>query len=112
MEIKKGVILNGLSIEMTVAMRIIDEEYKKYGYCDMVITCGLDGTHMAGSLHYPGYALDIRVNTVVQRTKTVSSIRKRLKTIDKRYGVFLHNTHLHVQYKPDRYNELWCKYAN
>ena len=64
---------------------------------DLVITCGLDGTHSAGSLHYYGRAIDIRIRdlTITQQENFFYEIQREL---DLFFDVLLHKTHIHIEF--------------
>jgi len=58
--IKKGVKLAGLQPEMILAAVIADQVFTKYGVEYTVITEGTGGKHGFASLHYVGFAIDVR----------------------------------------------------
>ena len=69
---------------------------------DMVITSGNDSTHMEGSKHYTGEALDVRTKHLPATLKTALAemVRQRLGP---KYQVILEsvgtpNEHLHVEF--------------
>lgn len=64
----------------------------------LVITAGLDGIHAPGSMHYYGYALDLRTHyfTPEEQTQVFKEMRERLGA---RYYVLLEKTHMHVQWQ-------------
>ena len=108
MKVKNGAVLAGLSIEMTVAMRIVDDICKKYNQ-ESIISCGLNGVHMAGSLHYSGNALDFSIHHIPKDVLTtiLKELYISLQKISINYGICLHSTHLHVQFKPDWYSKVY-----
>jgi hypothetical protein len=63
----------------------------------LVVTSGTDGTHSAGSLHYYGYALDVRTRflTEDEKKQVVEQLRNDLQSD---YHVIEHSTHIHVEY--------------
>ena len=72
--------------------------YEDHGY-ELILTEGTGGSHMEGSLHYFGQAVDIRTRHVPDELRKVLSddIRRRL-TDD--YDVVLEATHIHLEYDP------------
>ena len=96
MQIKEGVSLVGLKIEMRTVLIEADKLWKRYGQ-ELVITCGPGGTHSPGSLHPYGYALDLRSRDFDSGTKgyVVETLRKELGDD---YDVISHGTHIHVEY--------------
>ena len=108
MKTKNGVVLAGLSIEMTVAMRVVDDIYKKHNQ-ESIISCGLNGVHMAGSLHYSGNALDFSIHHVPSDVLAtiLTELYTTLQKISVNYGIYLHSTHLHIQFKPKLYYKMY-----
>jgi hypothetical protein len=102
MKIKKGAILPGIKIEMRKALKEADKLWKSYAK-ELVITCGVDGEHSAGSLHYYGYALDFRIRYFPQNIHT-EIVYKLKKALGADYDVILHKTHIHVEYDPKKIN--------
>ena len=98
MKIKEGVILNGLKIEMRPVLIEAETIWKRAGE-ELVITGGLDGTHSAGSLHYYGFALDLR--TRYFSTDVAKTVYGALRaSLDDDFDVILHKSHIHVEYDP------------
>ena len=98
MQIKEGVILNGLRIEMRPVL-IAAEKIWKEAREELVVTGGLDGTHSAGSLHYYGLALDFRTRYFSDETAK-EVFGKLRKEVGPDYDVILHKSHMHVEYDP------------
>ena len=96
MKLKKGVILHGLKIEMRIVL-IAAEEIWKYRGQELVVTCGLEGTHSARSLHYYGYALDLRTRDFSPGMVDLVAEKLRGRLPDG-YDVVVHKTHIHVEY--------------
>jgi len=63
---------------------------------DIVITSGTDGTHMHGSKHYTGDALDFRLNG----TRTAEFEAKLAARLGKAYQVIAEPSHTHVEFDP------------
>lgn len=98
-QVKDGVLLHGLSEEIWQAAQKADEVYKRFGADGIVITSGRDGTHMRGSKHYVGQALDVRTWTVPEDKHglLVASLKDGLGPD---YDVVLEKTHIHMEYDP------------
>ena len=98
MKIKSGVHMPGLQIEMRQALIIADAVWRHHGQ-ELVVTAALDGAHSAGSLHYYGYALDLRTRYFgKEQAKVVASgLREGLGSD---YDVVFHQSHIHVEYDP------------
>ncbi len=101
MELKEGVNMSGLRIEMLTAIVEAEKIWKEHGRDEgITITAGLDGTHMVGSLHYSGLALDLRTRYFKEDEK--EEVYLELKSILDAQGfdVIKHSTHIHVEYDP------------
>ena len=75
MQLKQSAQIRGMRPEMAIALVVIESAFAKQGE-HLVITSGTDGTHMPGSCHYKGLAVDIRLpsnpenaSVLVQRLK-------------------------------------------
>ena len=101
MKIKKGAILAGLNILMRPVLIHGEDIWKALGK-EFVITCGLDSTHSAGSLHYYGLAVDIRAKYWNDDGK--HEVANELRAVlGVSYNVVVHegkNGHIHVEYDP------------
>ena len=98
MEIKKGVQLAGLQIEMRPVLMSADVIWRDLGRAEGVtVTCTTDGVHSAGSLHPYGYAVDLRTNYFDPQQVRQAGARLR-NTLPHGYDVILHSTHIHVEY--------------
>lgn len=99
MQLKEGVQLAGLDIRMrpvlVVADRIWKEHYRPEG---VTITSGLDGCHSPGSLHYYGFALDLRTRYFdsEELESVYNSLRRDLDF--RKFDVIRCATHIHVEY--------------
>ncbi len=100
MRIKKGASIAGLKIEMRKVLIAADKVYKEAGK-ELVITSGLEGEHSAGSLHYYGYAVDIRHNffSEAEKSEVHRALIKALPS--SKYDVVWEKTHFHIEYDPD-----------
>ena len=104
MKIKRGVIMGGLKLPMRNALVAANIVYRELGK-ELVITSALDGTHSAGSMHYYGYAIDIRTWYF---KKGVAEVAVRLikNTLGKDYFVLLESNHIHIHYIPATSDEF------
>ena len=96
MKIKKGVILAGLQIEMRPVLKAANQIWQLH-QDELVITAGLEGEHSAGSLHYYGYALDLRTRNFSKSVQKQIVVRLK-ERLGPDYDVILHSTHMHVEY--------------
>jgi len=96
MKIKKGAILAGLKIQMRKVLIAANMVWKKYGE-ELVVTEGLGGEHSAGSLHYYGFAVDLRTRYFIQNIHDEIA-RELRRQLDSDYDVIVHKTHIHAEY--------------
>lgn len=100
MILKNGVQMNGLSITMRPALIEAERIYKLYGK-ELVVTSALDSTHSAGSLHYYGYALDLRTSYFTAENAEIVSeeLAYVLHQYDPAFRVVLEHNHIHVEHR-------------
>jgi hypothetical protein len=69
-----------------------------YGY-ECVVTSVVDGKHSHGSLHYAGYAMDLRTRhlTPTDQSLIVSALKKALTD---EFDIVLEENHIHIEYQP------------
>ena len=69
---------------------------------DLVVTSARDGFHSPGSLHYYGYAVDLRTWTKNHHQMSrddKEDLADRLRhVLSQNYDVIVKNTHIHVEY--------------
>lgn len=106
MQIKDGVDLRGIRPEMTAAFPVIKTVFNYFG-APAILTCGVEGEHMEGSLHPKGFATDWRVwhvpltryNTHVDLYNMIVTMLKR--ALGDQYDVVLEGTpHIHIEFDP------------
>ena len=104
MKIKDGAILAGLQLEMRQLLIVADKVYKEFKQ-ELVITCGLDGVHSPGSLHYYGYALDFRTHyfTPNEKRQVFDAITDIIANTSPYYDIIIHSTHIHSEYDIVKY---------
>jgi hypothetical protein len=94
-KIKKSVKLLGLKSETILAILVAQEVYDDRGF-KLVITSVVDGKHRINSLHYAGYAIDIRLPP-----SNVSEVVAELKEgLGDEFDVVLESDHIHIEYQP------------
>lgn len=102
MQIKDGVIMAGLDINMRPVLLHAEDIWDRFGE-ELVVTGALDGTHSAGSLHYYGRALDFRTR-YFGKEEALAVANTLRDTLDQlypdTYDVIAHGTHIHVEYDP------------
>ena len=97
MKIKEGASIQGLNIRMRPVLIAADKLWKKFNE-ELVVTCGLDGNHSAGSLHYYGLAVDLRINYFTENQMRSAANELRV-ILGNSFDVVLHSTHIHVEYQ-------------
>lgn len=106
-EIKSGVDITHLSIEIQDSLDEIVAAWDKNNGPAPVITSANDGLHSTNSLHYSDQAIDLRANNVTdQKAQQITDSLQALLGAD--YDViFEHftdnptNDHIHVEYDPE-----------
>jgi len=95
MEIKDDASLAGLSLRMRPVLIGAEKVWKLAGQ-ELCVTCGLDGTHSAGSMHYYGLAVDLRTRyfSETEKKHVFTALKKELGA---GYDVVIHGTHIHVE---------------
>ena len=96
MKIKEGASLAGLQKEMRPALIIAAEVYGKFKQ-ELYVTSGTDGSHSPGSLHYYGFALDLRHKFWVKAERLAVYLTLKQK-LPFPFDVVLEKTHIHVEY--------------
>lgn len=94
MQLKDGVSLIGLKLCMRPVLIAADKIWSTLGE-ELVITSGTEGAHSAGSLHYYGLAIDVRVNyfTDYEKQKAFTMLCQALPE----YTVLLEKDHIHIE---------------
>ena len=71
---------------------------------DCIITSGLDSKHSQKSLHYLGFAVDLRTRNIdIAHAKYIVSKLRLLR--DELYDIILEEDHIHIEYDPRHF--LW-----
>ncbi len=97
MKIKKGVNIQGIDIRIRPVLIASEAIWKKHGK-EVVVTGGMEGEHSAGSFHYYGLALDLRIHYFTKTEK--NDVFQELKRgLGSSFDVVLHRTHIHVEYQ-------------
>tara|TARA_R110002074_G_scaffold6353_1_gene29275 strand:+ start:824 stop:1141 length:318 start_codon:yes stop_codon:yes gene_type:complete len=98
-KIKRGVKINGLKPEMVMGLVVTEGYFNDNGLSDVTVTSAVDGTHGIGSLHYVGYAADVRIWEIVndylpQFTEGLS------EALGEEFDVVLESDHIHIEFQP------------
>lgn len=89
----------GLQVEMQPVLKWAEQIWKDHGY-DLVVTSARDSIHSAGSLHYYGYAVDVRASVdwgydAFEIQTMANALRGAL---GEGYQVVIHSSHIHIEY--------------
>jgi hypothetical protein len=104
MKLKTGVSLQGLRFCMRPVLIAADNIWAALGE-ELVITSGTeDVPHSPGSLHYYGLALDLRTRYFTEGKKHLAFNKLSLALADKNFTVVMEDTHIHVQYNLQDFN--------
>ena len=96
MVLKGGIKAGGVQPELILALCIANYVYRRNN-CTLTITSLLDGTHQANSLHYKGYAADLRIRDISAPLTDVI-VRELREALGEEYDVVLENDHIHLEW--------------
>ncbi|MDH5546604.1 MAG: hypothetical protein OEZ43_13500 [Gammaproteobacteria bacterium] len=102
-----GADISGLNYRLNMTFPYIDSAIRQNSnQYEGVITSGTDGIHMPGSLHYSGYAVDVRGNNFsTKQLHNIGSDLRRLLGSDydvivETYPTSPYKNHIHIEYQP------------
>ena len=100
---KEGVSLIGIQPETVLGIlscfSVWASQLPKY---DFILTSITDGKHSKNSLHYVGYAFDVRTRHL-SHNQTKAITEALAKHLGSEFDTVLHeNSHLHIEYQPER----------
>lgn len=101
-DVKEGVLIKGLTLEMLDAIKVIIVVFKIYTDVKPVITSGWEKAKGRDfdSWHYVGQAVDIRTNylTVREKSDVFYALKKALGPD---YYVKMKQDHIHIEHDPE-----------
>lgn len=106
-KLKEGVRMKGIKPEMAIAVPIIAGVWETFGRNELVITSARDGRHSTNSLHYQGYAFDLRIwgFKPEELDKVVTALQiafnGRAGNSSGEWDIVLEKTHIHLEFDPD-----------
>jgi len=94
-----GTTSQGLKPEIISIESIVDRAFNSTAGRDAIITYTTNGRHRQNSLHYSGYAIDLRTRdlTSSQKGQAAEILRGALGV---NYDVIVEPTHIHLEYDP------------
>ena len=100
---KDGVKVNGVKPEIALALIACNDVFNYYGK-QMVVTSVADGKHSLTSLHYVGFAFDLRGSIAWGFTESeLNSIKKDLiEALTDEFDVILEKDHYHIEFQVKR----------
>ena len=107
MRIKDDTVsIKGIKAELVLGLIIVDQVMKEQGQ-EAVITSGSEETtrHGITSLHYNGYAVDLRSRTFANPEAIAALCRQALGN-NPDYEIIVEGNHFHFEWQPKRKDEL------
>ncbi len=96
---KHGVSINGIKPEMVMGINIAHSYFLSRGIREMVVTSVMDGKHGPGSLHYVGYAADLRT-WAIESDNLAEFTQGLAEELGEEFDVVLEKDHIHVEFQP------------
>lgn len=112
MHIKQSANIDNLKPQLWAAFGFCRGVFLELGLTEAVLASGSDGKHKRASLHYDGFAFDLRTHNIPpERLMTVYSFIKTRLLLDG-YDVVLEdqgtpNEHIHIEYDPKPGGPIW-----
>lgn len=98
-KLKNGVKINGIKPEMVMGLVVAQGYFNDNALSDMTITSAVDGTHGSGSLHYVGYAADVRIWEIVNDYLPMFT-EGLSEALGPEFDVVLETDHIHIEFQP------------
>ena len=101
LKLKVGVSINGIKPELSTGLQVALGYFKDNGIDEMVVTSVLDSQHRVGSLHYVGYAADLRIWAIPEEELTKFTLGLA-EALGSEFDVLLEDTHIPVEFQPKK----------
>lgn len=98
MKLKSGVSYIGIQPETIMGILVAEDFFKTLNQ-EFVVTSICDGLHKENSLHYQGYAFDLRIWGLKGICSAEMCDRLR-EALGGHYDVILEPSHIHVEFDP------------
>jgi|14BtaG_2_1085337.scaffolds.fasta_scaffold160238_1 uncharacterized protein YcbK (DUF882 family) len=99
LKLKSGVSVNGVKPELVLGLQVASGYFGSMGIKEMVVTSLVDGKHSSGSLHYVGYAADIRI-WAIEESELAEFTEGLAVELGKEFDVVLEKDHIHMEFQP------------
>lgn len=99
MKLKPGVDIRGVRPEIVLAMIVVEPIIEKHA--PFVVTSVCEGTHKPTSLHYSGFAIDIRTRDVDQ-AMVRPLVQELQAALGIQFDVVLEGDHVHLEFDPPK----------
>ena len=97
-KLKSGVSISGIQPEMVLALCIIERILLTYSV-ETVVTSAVDSKHGRGSLHFVGFAIDLRTRDM--KPEKLAPVTLELQeALGDEFDVVLESNHFHIEYQP------------
>ena len=81
--------------------RLNEGYFESMGISEVVVTSVVDGVHSQGSLHYVGYAADLRI-WAIEDNELDEFARGLSEELGVEFDVVLETDHIHMEFQPKR----------
>lgn len=102
---KQGVRAHGVDGTLWHALWVAHEAFLEIGMRELVVTALRNGAHRTASLHYVGFAADIRSKSIPTAALKQSVLVRIQDALGQEYDVVLEdvsteNEHIHIEFQP------------
>ena len=98
LKLKNGVNPSQIKPEINLAIMVALSIWSRQNEPVLTITSVADSKHGLTSLHYVGYAIDIRIRELHSNPKELADVLRDSLVSD--YDVILEGNHIHLEYQP------------
>jgi len=98
LKLKESVNPSQIKPEINLAITVALSIWNRQNEPVLTITSVADSKHGPASLHYVGYAIDIRIRELHSNPKELADVLRDSLVSD--YDVILEGNHIHLEYQP------------
>lgn len=99
MKIKKGVMLHAAQPQLVIGLMVADAVWWSHGQELVVTEVFALGGHSEASIHYTGFAADLRSRYFDNAEKVAADLREALGDSPD-WDVVVHKSHIHIEWQP------------